>query len=282
MPMVTRGKKYNYAKMANPWKRTKKSPAKSLAPKTRQAVATIAKQIVRRNEETKYVAGWADDGSGGYLRAPYGLTPVDPATPALNSVVSGIPPVPQGTGSAQRIGDKIKPISFSSKVLLRLNPDTAIKSIAPDVKVHIWYGFIRKLNGAMTIPAQPVYAATQATLLDLGNGVAGAWGGDLAGSLMPHNKNVVMMKHRVVRLYRSQGQFNAATDLPAAPPAREQTVVTLKYKVPSVLRFFGDSDVLPENYFPVMFIGYGVTTDDNALQNIVEYKVLKQLWYKDA
>lgn len=231
---------------------------KGLTRPAAQAVAKIAKRVVRRSAETKYVAE-------NYSEAPiaiYGDTLPTGGVPQLFTVV---PAVVQGDGeSFKRDGDKISPTRHVVDLDLRFNNTVAdasgtgyLDDCSWDITAHVWYGYVRKYKNA----ADTMTNATSllGELLDDGAGNNIPWDGSAYINLFKTNTEVFTgLKHRQIRMFRPLGQQNAATLAGGLSTYFPQTIrksLRLAFKPPKTL-IYDEADGVPQNYAPVVIIGY--------------------------
>lgn len=266
--------------------RVKRSLATTLAPKTRKAVASIARAAVRRRGETKWCAHHAISNA-----TLYGdIAPVD----APVQVYPAICPLVEGTSDNQRVGNQVSPTSCTADLMLTLarTPTTGgtIQDGPWDITAHVWYGYVKRYKNATDIVTNQASIASQ--LLDLGG--AGPtqyqrFSGLLQDLQFPLNKEFLNMKHKSVRLYKSFGNANANFPLAAGAtqyfPDRLFSQMKLSFKPYKTLKY-SEADE-PENYCPVVVIGYAHNDNTQAANGTVgtpclTVDMVTKIWFKDA
>lgn len=298
------GVRKDYRKIAGVKSRRSKV-AKTLAPRARKAVATIAKRVFARSTETKYLSEDIVPLGEDALAAQqiYGAT-----DPGVAQVWPVMPQVPQGTTTANeytREGVKIQPTRLEVDVELFFN--NLRKSIdgtgnlddcSWDLTVHMWYGYVRKYKQNQDIIANATLICQN--LLDNGDGTTSAW----SGNPLDHHKKInreyfVGLKHRAIRMSRPLGVQNTATlsgGVTTYFPQKINKMVRLSYKLPKTL-LFNETNVDPENYAPILMIGYqhndntlasntyiapGVQPADISRAAALLCAIKSHLWFKDA
>lgn len=207
--------------------------------------------IVRRQEETKYVATDLNS-AGGPNGALWNPTP---NMVNINSIRPAIPSLLQGVGDYQRIGQRIQPVSISTTLQIGLNPEDLS---ANTLYVCVWYGTAK--NGGSWANANPLPTVN---VLDNGDGTDVAWAG-LRGQLnLPFDKTLVSLKRIVFRLSKTAGIQNSDNGGPMTPPGAYSTSnglssksITLRFKPPKTLVYNLIGDTYPQNYAPFYYIGF--------------------------
>jgi len=237
--------------------------------------------IVKRNEETKYVAGDSDAGG-----APNGVmwNPT-PNMTGIASIKPAIPPLLQGVGDYQRIGQKIAPVSLKVTLNIGLNPtDLSANSLIG----VIWYGTAK--NGGSWANANPLPTVN---VLDNGDGTDVAWAGLRNQLNLPFDRTLVSLKRIVFRLSKSGGIQNGDVGAAGDPQGNfstsngmSQKNFVLKFRPPRTLIYNLIGDTLPQNYAPFYYIGFChadgsnfVPATDNKLVNVNSRVHLR---FKDA
>lgn len=286
MPMSLRSRKLPQGFWKGSTGRHRKAKAtRTLAPKTRKAVAAIARSVVQRKAETKWAAYQALGPS-----VLYGATnPIGAAA----QVYPAICPVAVGTSDNQRIGNQIQPVRCGADLFLSL-AQTAItggttQDNAWDITVHIWYGYVKRYKNADAIVANA--AAIGNELLDTG-GTMGvqykAFSGLTQDLMFPTNKDALSMRHKSVRLFKSYGTANTNAALAGGVtqyfPDRVSSLVKLAFKAPKTLKYGTQAE--PENYCPVVIIGYchndaTQAANGNVGTPILAAEMTTKVWFKD-
>lgn len=227
----------------------------NLSEATRKAVTKIAKKVVNRAAETKYVGELVANEP----TAIYGSIVPTGGAPQIYDVC---PSISQGDTEYERTGVKIVPtkhycdldLTFNSGNDIAGNP--ALDNCSWDVNVHIWYGYVRRFKYSVDVLTNGADICNN--LLETGQGNTSAWLGRPYDHLLKVNTEWVQMKHKVVRMYRPLGQQNVATlggGLTTYFPQAIHKTLRLNFKPPKVLQY-NEGNVLPENYAPVVIIGY--------------------------
>lgn len=289
MPVTTRGRRLPAGFWKGSTGRTRKSTkttraVKSLAPRTRKAIATIAKRVVARKSETKWAANLALGPTVLYGDiAPIGQ-PVQ--------VYPAICPLTAGTGDNQRIGNQVMPTKCTADVFLSIaqaaiaGGNTQYNSW--DITAHVWYGYVKRFKNATDIITNQTNIANQ--LLDMG-GAGGQYkrfSGLTQDLMFPTNKEFLNMKRKSVRLFKSFGWANTNAPLAAGVtqyfPDRVQSLLKLSFKPPKTLKYSLADE--PENYCPVVIIGYQhndatQAANGNVGTPILATEMITKIWFKD-
>ena len=149
----------------------------------------LIKSVINNKIETKY------NMSFGALAANVPLTAV------ANNPYFSMPPILLGTGSFQRIGEKINSINGYTQITFYFNPAV---TQTEDVLVKIFYGQNK------SVKAQNQWAGlSNATMLDLGNGTSLDWDpAAYAPTLLNQftiQKEVWSLKTKVIRFTKNNG-----------------------------------------------------------------------------
>lgn len=270
---------------------------KSLAPKARKAVATIAKSVMKRNTETQYVVDNHELNWG----AIYGDTiPTGGGT----QVFACFPQIIQDAAQADdRRGVRIQPTKhatdlqfiFSDELLYGPGPGPGARldSLAWDVQVHVWYGFIKRYKSTDDVNANKVFIASN--LFEIDSGTQVRFSGRIEDLMNERNKEFGQLKHKSFRMMKSSGNANTGTG-EQYEPALTQRKLRINWKVPKTLKYADDTAFYPENYAPFILVGYhhndgtqaanvsntiGTTTNMSQLPAIKMLQVNK-VWFKDA
>lgn len=271
---------------------TARRAVKSLAPKARKAVATIAKSVMNRAVETKYIAENQD------AIAIYGDTLPGGG---VAQVFTCVPDISQGDGSFDRQGLKINPKRHTTQLQFTFNEDPQITGSIPaaqagwDVTVHVWYGFAKRYKNVTDIQANA--AAILAEMLDTGNGGQSRFTGLMSDELFEVNKEFLNLRHKTARMYKNAGRANIldTTSPSLGTPFAETARMSLSWKAPKTLLYKDEVATIPENYAPFIIVGYvhndGTQASDQAntgpTSNVLQVSALKmvrtdKVWYKDA
>jgi len=259
---------------------------------TRKAVAKIAKKVVNKAAETKYVGEL-------YSSEPtaiYGSTVPTGGAPQIYDVC---PNVSEGSAEYQRNGVKIVPTKHVVDLDLTFNTNNDVSgtgqldNCAWDVNVYVWYGYVRRYKNSVDILANGPNIL--ANLLDTGTGATLPWSGSPYDHLKKLNTEWFQLKQKVVRMYRPFGQQNVATLAGGLTTYFPQTIhktLRLSFKAPKVLQY-NEASTLPENYAPVVIIGYqhnDATQASNAFAGTpsilnspaLQMMIKQHMWFKDV
>lgn len=229
--------------------------------------------VVKRQEETKYVAG--DFDSAGHVHPALWYT--TPNIVNINSVSPALPQLTQGVGDYQRVGQKIQPTSLSVNLRIGLNPQDLSANSLIGV---IYYGVTTQAGSWANANPLPT-----AAFLDNGDGTNSTWAGLRNQLNLPTDRTLVKVKRITFRLSKSGGIQNG-DNAPPAPPATEngnfstsnglsEKNFVLRFKTPKTLVYNMIGDNYPQNYAPFYFVGFchadgsaPVAVTDNNLVNI--------------
>lgn len=273
---------------------------------TAKAVAKIAKNVIRRTIETKYVSQdmtpseepvqlYGDvypQGVPGPPPGPNGAVQLFPVLPAVN----------EGTSEWERTGVKIQPTKLEVDLNLFFNTlSTAIgggnvDSCSWDITAHVFYGYAKRFKNENDVLANQV--AIVNNMLEDGQGNVLRWLGGPVDSQFKINKEYVNLKHKKVRMYRPFGAQNQATlagGLTTYYPQKIHASMKLSFTPPKSL-LYNETDTLPQNYAPFIIIGYCHNDNTQASNQfnasgppalIAQCPALcavirSHMWYKDA
>lgn len=267
---------------------------KSLAPRARKAVATIATRVFNRKTETKYV--------GEMLASePTDIYASTLPTGGIAQLYDCVPQVSVGDEEFERNGVKIQPTKHSVDLDFRFNERAVtaspagqhVSTLAWDLIVHVWYGYARRFKAVTEVTANQNTLVAQHLEDGQGNNVA--WTGGPLDDFNRLNKEVMVLKHKSFRMYRPQGDQNDGTGIQQTYyPQVIRKRMTLGFKPPKTL-LYNDNVAIPDNYAPFIIVGYqhadgtaGSTQVYNpsapALVNIpaLQMSMKNHLWFKDA
>lgn len=222
---------------------------------TRKAVAKIAKKVVNKAAETKYVGELV-------ANEPTGIYGSTLPTGGQAQIFDVCPSIAEGSAEYQRNGVKIVPTKHFCDLDLAFNTNDDISktglldNCAWDINVHVWYGYVRRYKYSPDVLTNATTILNN--LLDLGEGTTAPWSGGPYDHMNKLNTEWFQLKHKVVRMYRPLGTQNQATLAGGLTTYFPQTIhktLRLSFKPPKVLQY-NEGNVLPENYAPVVIIGY--------------------------
>jgi len=236
----------------------------------------LVKSVLMRNAETKFVR---DDNIS--------------ASTGFNSVIAAqtdyyrcFPQVTQGTQSHQRIGQRITPVSITCRVNGHFDRNDALSR---DIEVHVFFLNVKQQKSVLAaysiVPG--LYNITNkfllhnyGELLDNGDGTNTSFGGDFLATTKPVNKDAfTLIKRYKIHLYKGAGTSN--NDQVANNEKRQ---FTINCRLP-VHQFIYDAqtDALPQNYMPVMCIGYRYLDGNPAdtTGGVIQVQASSSMYFKD-
>jgi len=238
--------------------------------------AQNVKKVLMRNAETKFVR---DENIS--------------ANTTFNSVITNandfyrcFPQVTQGTLSAQRIGQRITPVSITSRLNIAFDLNDALSR---DIEVHVWYLNSKQQKSVLAAASIPTYNITNgfimtgaAELLDNGDGTNTPFNGNFLSVTKPINKDQwTVIKHYRVHLYKGAGTSN---NNQTANNEKRHVSLTTRLPVHQLI-YDAQTDTLPTNYCPVFCIGYRYldgTNADTGLNGVIEVQSASQMYFKDV
>jgi len=237
--------------------------------KSSGALARYIKMVVKRQEETKYVA--TDNDAAGVPHGPVWYT--TPNMVNINSVSPAIPALTNGVGDYQRIGQKVNPISLRVNLRVGFNPtDLSANSLIG----VIYYGTTTQAGSWANANPLPT-----AAWLDNGDGTNATWSGVRNQLNLPTDRTLVKVKRITFRLSKTGGIQNSDAGHAADPTGNFSTSnglseknFVLKFKPPKTLVYNMIGDSLPQNYAPFYYVGFchadgsALTPYDNTLVNV--------------
>lgn len=230
--------------------------------------------IVARKEETKYVAAQKQLG----LAIGQAL-----ATPA--SLYGCLPPLTQGVGDFQRIGEKIQPVKAAVDFTFNWTTDNTNNQ---DVIVNLWIVLVKGFN------SEVAYVNTPAgQFLQVGNGTnVDPNDPDQPRMLQQVNhyplntEQYTKLRHYRFRMRKgvgSQANVAAAADTiaPTGTTAQEdQKYIRYTWKPPA-LRYNDNTQTYPTSHFPV-YGYYATNADGSAYGDTLQISARAHLWFKDS
>lgn len=272
---------------------------KSLAPRARKAVATIAKRVMKKSQETKYVSE-ALVAVGGSPFQVYGDVLPLGGTP---QIIPTLPLLAEGVAPFQRVGQQVQPVRHTTTLDIEFNSliqdisgGGGLDACAWDINVHIWYGFARRYKKAVDITGANAIDILS-NMLEKGDGTNQKFGGAPHDALFKANTDVLQVKRKSFRMFRPFGAQNQATlagGLTTYYPQMIKKRVKLSFKVPKKLKY-DEVDTDPENYAPFFIIGYEHNDNTQASNDAstppgstiltkpaIQFVGRSELWFKDA
>jgi len=261
---------YNMPKKAI---RRPKKPIRTILRK-KPALAKMVKQMVLKNQETKYATN------------QYTYTSFNSAINNVGDFITCLPSVSPGTGQNQRIGANIKPIKMVIRGYYVYRSDS--------------YAGARMLGTRLfcfsdkTINAYPVLtsAGPNYNILDTG-GSPSTYTGSALAYMQPHNNDAFKWYHdkRHV-IQKSYGLTNtlsptASTDITGMDRSmfKPFTITIPASKMPSVLKYDESvSSNVPVNFAPLLALGYSdlLSYPADTVVTQIGMEFVATLYYKDA
>lgn len=250
---------------------------------------------MKRRVETQYIC---DNPELNYT-AIYGDTI---PTGGAVQVFGALPQIIQSGGeqSYGRRGVKIEPVKhctdlqfcFSPELLISTGgPATRIDSVAWDVTVHVWYGYVRRYKSMDDVNGNKTFIASN--LFEIDGSTQVRFSGKMGDLLNERNSEFGALKHKSFRMFKDQGNANTLTS--EYFPTATQKRLRLTFKTPSSLKYADDTSFYPENYAPFILVGYHHNDNTQASNsnnagptgNIAQLPAVQMLqvnkvWFKDA
>lgn len=214
-----------------------------------QTLTQMVKSIVKKQAEVKNVGKVLDN---------YGLH--------NNSITTGdwtfpLPPITQGTGETQRIGDRVMPKALVVKVHVAFNSQVGgIKSIMGRLHVVKHKKFTSQAELSTNLPVDGL------KLLVDGDGSPAAYDGTIENTQYSLNTDLWT---KVATRNFTMGKDNTASQ--TGYPFRE---FTIRIPCPAKLVYTDASQTLPENFCPAMAFGWtwaDGTAPDPANQQVMVF-----------
>lgn len=241
--------------------------------------------VVKRNQETKYVANSLDIG-GVALGA---IWPVKPNMNLFTDIKPAIPSLTEGAGDYQRIGSKIQPTSLAVSLKMTFNANDLS---ANELMAVVYYGTDRA-NRTFQGGNSPIQSTA---ILNNGDGTNKSWTGLLNDLNFPTDKTLFNIKRKVFRLSKTGGNMNSDiggqnNGAFSTSNGLSEVSTLLKFRPPKTLLYNNDTDTYPSNYAPFFYVGF-CHADGSALTpsdydpttkvSLVYAASRCHMWYKDA
>jgi hypothetical protein len=260
-------------------RKTKTANKKAKVAKISKPLKNAIQKVINSDIETKFVTGYQSPTTynGTILTKAEWMYPLpmvyqvgDPAS--LNSLGN----------SSNRIGDTIRPLSLKVHITVSLSD---LMDETADIYVNLFVftaKFAKSLEGV-----QSADTPGAGTFLDTGNGSLGAWLGNTTDLGLPINlRQYTPIKVYRFRLAKGAGHMNEGlfTDATCNGSSTTFRHFVCNIPCPSTLRYSNDTDTLPQNFCPIMAVGYthmDGTAADSVTQNLrLAYR--SNLYFKDA
>jgi len=235
------------------------------------------KKIVSGKEETKYSTNYQ-------VNTPFNsviTTKSEWMFPLPSTYTVGIASG-QAASGAGRIGDQISPTSLKVHAIVSLG-NAVVR--CTDIIVNFYVFTLKDAKSLDTV--QSADSALPSRFLDTGDGGFNSFNGNAWDLDLPVNRSQFNLLHkRSFRLSKGFGYLNGTGTAGDSVTGASTTCKHLHFDIPtpSVLKYLLDTDSKPQNFCPVMAVGYAHadgTSPDTALQDLqVSWRA--NLFYKDA
>lgn len=234
------------------------------------------KKIVGGKEETKYATNYqVNTPFNGVITSKTEWMYPLPST--LTVGTSG-----QAASGAGRIGDQISPTSLKVHAIVSLGNAVAR---CTDIIVNFYIFTLKDAKSKSTVSSAD--SALPAAFLDTGDGGFNSFNGNAWDLDLPVNRSQFNLLHkRSFRLSKGSGFLNGTGTAGDSVTGASTTFKHLHFDIPTpaTLKYQYDADLTPQNFCPVMAVGYAHadgSTPDSALQDLqVSWRA--NLYYKDA
>lgn len=245
-------------------------------------MVAAVKKIAGQTEETKYVAETLRDGN---------------LAINFNSTINGssdwyraIPLVANGTGSQQRVGDKLRPVKCKLHFNLRFTPDD---DLTRDIYATVYVLNSKANKFYANEGANPTNWVGLTEFLDAGDGTKTIYPGTWLGSTFPINKEMFsLVKKKTVHLNKPSGGSDAAGVIGQFDGNGKgmysvghlHSSFTVDITCPTLFRYQDSVDKIPNNFAPVWAIGYYYSdgTLPDTTTGLLSADVRTEMYYKDA
>lgn len=253
--------------------RTVKTYRKRKSSKFATAVRKIAKAVVHREAENKYVSYHNEQNFNGTVSSSSECYPL-------------MPPVDQGTDDFQRIGDKIRPKYLLVKGFVQLNPNAGqVKYMPPStVRVMLLSQKFVKFSGDVSSKVDVAHLLKD----NVSTGTGRPYSGTIFDNLAPINRDIFTV--HLDRKMKFNWMSQQTQDSGGNPSVGWQTgndrtkYFTCKIKLPKTLTFDDGTGSYPNNAAP--FLCFGAVNDDGAtpwtLTAPYQVSWMATLYYEDA
>lgn len=250
------------------------------AMKSRAPIVKLVRAIMKREEETKYVANQYNAALAPLANQWYSVG----SLAAAGSWFPALPALGQGTGDYQRVGSKIQPVSAAVSLKVFFDPQNIEAASLYGV---IYYGTsksVKSYNAGLPIGNQQI--------LDQGDGTNTTFNGDIYKLNHPIDKKQFNLKRIVFRLTKTPGIQNSDLSGNDVAGGNYSTAnglecrnFLLKLRPPKNMMYEANTDVWPSNYAPVYGVGF-CHADGSPLtvadQTLVKVSSHCHMYFKDA
>lgn len=244
-------------------------------------VKTYVARQIDRNAETKYVSQQPYSTQSGLMNK----TNFTAGITSNAECYAVIPPVTQGQGDHERIGNIITPKSLKVKGFVSLIGN---QTDSFWIDVDIW------ILTSKTLKSQYQESSLDMnSLLNAGNGLNTQYDGSFLNSTFPINTSLfTVLRHKKIRLTKPYGNMNTAICGGSAEVVANyssekfSSLFNFDVPLPAKLKYDLDVQTIPSNYYPFMVIGYNVPANCDASgignTNTVMVTANSCLYFKDS
>jgi len=238
-------------------------------------------KVFHQNVEDKYAAVYP--GAGGAINpgAPWSGNPGAPIfetpnivnTVALSTLYPCIPPIVQGSGTFQRIGDKISPKTLVMKFQMTVNP-----AVVPveDLVARLFVltdKSIKDTNNLITTVVQPG-TPLDTQLFDNGDGTYVGFTGTPRDLLQKVNRARYTVHHdRMIRITKGQGDLGYIANVYQGNMTFASSAMshefTLRVPLPKTLNYAQGNFNYPSNAAPFWCVGFVQPSGDGSAAQLV-------------
>lgn len=243
-------------------------------------LAKFIRMVMKREEETKYVANSYDAGLQPLANTWFS----NGSLAAAGQWFPALPSLAQGTGDYQRVGSKITPVGCSVTMKIGFNPQNIDANSLYGV---IYYGTSKAVKSWNT--TNPI---GNQQILDGGDGINYTFNGDRFRLNYPIDKKLFNLKRIVFRLTKTPGIQNSDISGASVTGGNYSTAnglecrnFKLAIRAPKKIMYEDNADTWPSNFAPVFGVGF-CHADGSPLtvadQSLVTVSSQCHMWFKDA
>lgn len=209
------------------------------------------------------------------------------AITSQGDVIPLVPPIAQGYGDGDRIGDQVKGVSIDLNGHIEAAIGTNKYLLSGECRLAVRVFVLENKGVSNSSYLQGDYTAITQNLLKKGNQV-GPFAGDVQSLYLPVNQEVCKVHYDKVHLITVPFQRNAAT-LNVTPVNTSvdlsKSIKMLKIKIPcnKMLQFNNSNSNVPVNFAPYLMIGYAFLdgTVPDVLTTSMQAQFIATLNYTD-
>lgn len=251
MPMKMRARKLPQGFWAgSTTKKTTKRALRRMKPTTKKAIAAIAKSVIRRESENKFV-GFSPDPSVAH-NGQIGSGDVYPILPALK----------RGTNYNERVGNEVRPKHLEYRVRVALNESA---NLTTPYHVDLYVLTSKRVKTYNTLGSTFSTEVNTNLLIDGGAG-ATSYDASTERALYPINKELFSVMKKV--------SFKLSTTTAENHNPQTYREFVFRLKCPATLRY--DATDYPENFAPFSVLGW--SRDDGITPSALSTHVTITSW----